>query len=45
MCPELEPTVPEDGVAHRKLADGRTDHFDLSGKLAAKDPLPWAADA
>src|SRR5258708_7849590 len=43
--PEPEPTAAEDVVTDRELVDGCADCFDLSGQLAAEDPLPRSADA
>ena len=43
--PEPEPTAAEDVVADRELANSCADCFDLSGQLAAEDPLPRSADA
>jgi len=39
VCPEPEPSSAEHAVTDRELADGRADCLDLSGKLAAEDPL------
>src|SRR5258708_17608203 len=43
--PEPEPTAAEDVVTDRKLADGCANCFDLSGQLAAENPLPRSAEA
>src|SRR2546426_6016267 len=45
VCPEPEPTCPEDVVTDRELVDGCADCFDLSRQLGAEDPLLRSADA